>query len=95
MRGGHDALRTQACEQFRVYDCDLRAGDACFAGCDNRDFEMPPSLPPGWAKGLAWLTAATGFCWAMPRSGNCRTSPSKPGSSAPRPLKPPLTLGDV
>ena len=40
VRGGHDALHTQACEQFRVHDCDFRTGDDCFAGCDNFDFDI-------------------------------------------------------
>jgi hypothetical protein len=40
VRGGHDALHTQRCEQVRVHHCDFRTGDDCFAGCDNLDFDV-------------------------------------------------------
>lgn len=40
VRGGHDGLHTQRCEQVRVHDCDFRTGDDCFAGCDNLNFDI-------------------------------------------------------
>jgi hypothetical protein len=40
VRGGHDAIHAQRCEQFRIQGCDFRTGDDCFAGCDNVDFDI-------------------------------------------------------
>lgn len=37
-RGGHDGVHAQACQDFRVLDCDFRTGDDCLAGCDNVNF---------------------------------------------------------
>jgi hypothetical protein len=38
--GGHDGLHTRFCNNFRANGCDFRTGDDCFAGNDNRDFEI-------------------------------------------------------
>jgi hypothetical protein len=38
IRGGHDGLHTQFCDNFRVTHCDFRTGDDAFAGSDNLDF---------------------------------------------------------
>jgi hypothetical protein len=40
IRGGHDGLHAQACQNFNIRDCDIRTGDDCFAGCDNTDFQI-------------------------------------------------------
>jgi hypothetical protein len=40
VRGGHDGLHAQACNKFKVSDCDFRTPDDCLAGCDNTDFEV-------------------------------------------------------
>jgi hypothetical protein len=40
VRGGHDAIHLQRCEQFRIHHCDFRTGDDCFAGCDNKDLDI-------------------------------------------------------
>ncbi len=38
IRGGHDGLDAMHCERFAFHGCDLRTGDDCIAGADNRAF---------------------------------------------------------
>ena len=40
IRGGHDGLHAQACQDFKVRACDFRTGDDSYAGCDNVDFRI-------------------------------------------------------
>jgi len=40
VRGGHDGVHAQACQNFEIVDCDFRTGDDCIAGCDNENFAV-------------------------------------------------------
>lgn len=44
IRGGHDGLHAQACQDFVITNCDFRTGDDGFAGCDNRNFRISDCL---------------------------------------------------